>query len=271
MKKTGYFIVLILLVTILTILTQIGGFVLLLSELTCKNVRLAKRSRVLTFLFFYCIAILCIVPILSKQLGRVPLPVFSNALVKPVSIWTCVLNRHYVRPALRESVEKAAITLETTHKGAEIRYLDANFPFYDGFPLLPHLSHSDGKKLDIAFFYREKSTQKPTNNKPSRSGYGVFTAPKGNERNRISECLDKGYWQYDFSKYLTFGSHPEGFEFDQELTRALIMLWVNDPNIEKMFIEPHLEARMGLAQYDKVRLHGCQAVRHDDHLHVQIR
>lgn len=271
MKKIGYFILLVVLGGILTILTQIGGVVLLLSELTYKNVRLAKRSRLLTFMFFYFMAILCIVPILAKPLGRVPLPVFSNALVKPVSIWTCVLNRHYVRPALRESVEKAAITLETTHKGAEIRYLDANFPFYDGFPLLPHLSHSDGKKLDIAFLYKEKTTQKPTNNKPSRSGYGVFTAPKGNERNRISECLDKGYWQYDFSKYLTFGSHPEDFELDEERTRALIMLWINDPNIEKMFIEPHLEARWGLAQYDKVRLHGCRAVRHDDHLHVQIR
>jgi hypothetical protein len=270
MKKAGYFIVLILLVILLTFLTQIGGIVLLLSELLHKNVRLAKQSRVLTFLFFYIVAICFIVPVLAKPYGRVPLPVFGNNLVKPVSIWTCVLNRHYVRPVLKESVAKAAIALEATYQGAEIRYLDANFPFFDGFPLLPHLSHSDGKKLDIAFFYREKSTQKPTNDKPSRSGYGVFTAPKSNERNRISECLDKGYWQYDFNKYFTFGSNPEDYEFDQERTRALIMLWINDPNMEKMFIEPHLEARMGLAQYDKVRLHGCQAVRHDDHLHIQI-
>lgn len=41
--------------------------------------------------------------------------------------------------------------------------------------------------------------------------------------------------------------------------------------IEKLFLEPHLKKRWQLEAYDKIRLHGCRAVRHDDHLHVQIK
>lgn len=93
---------------------------------------------------------------MAKSFGRVPLPVFSNQLVKPLNIMTCLLNRHYVRPHLRESVERLAINTEKQFIGTVVSYLDANFPFYNGFPLLPHLSHNDGRKLDIAFFYKDK-------------------------------------------------------------------------------------------------------------------
>ena len=33
--------------------------------------------------------------------------------------------------------------------------LDGNFPFITGFPLLPHLSHDDGEKVDLAFYYAD--------------------------------------------------------------------------------------------------------------------
>jgi hypothetical protein len=32
-----------------------------------------------------------------------------------------------------------------------------------------------------------------------------------------------------------------------------------------------LKARWNLTQYDKIRFHGCQAVRHDDHIHTQVK
>jgi len=38
----------------------------------------------------------------------------------------------------------------------------------------------------------------------------------------------------------------------------------------KIFIEPHLVKRLKLAS-NKIRFQGCRAVRHDDHLHVQLR
>ncbi|HKK76486.1 MAG TPA: hypothetical protein VJ953_15505 [Saprospiraceae bacterium] len=40
-----------------------------------------------------------------------------------------------------------------------INYLDANFPFWNEFPLLPHLSHDDGKKVDISFLYCYQSDE----------------------------------------------------------------------------------------------------------------
>jgi hypothetical protein len=30
-------------------------------------------------------------------------------------------------------------------------YLDANFPFFDRFSLLPYLNHTNGRKIDISF------------------------------------------------------------------------------------------------------------------------
>ena len=44
--------------------------------------------------------------------------------------------------------------------------------------------------------------KKLTNKKPSVSGYGAYV----NSKNKTAEtCLNKGYWQYNFTKYVTFG------------------------------------------------------------------
>ena len=42
-----------------------------------------------------------------------------------------------------------SVIKELNGTNIEIHYLDANFPFINKFPLLPHLSHNDGKKIDI--------------------------------------------------------------------------------------------------------------------------
>lgn len=61
-----------------------------------------------------------------------------------------------------------------------IYFLDANFPFFNGFPLLPHLSHNDGKKLDISLVYETQDGEISTKQK-SVSGYGVFEGPQNEE------------------------------------------------------------------------------------------
>ena len=43
------------------------------------------------------------------------------------------------------------------------------------------------------------------------------------------------------------------------------------PQIKKIFIEPHLKQRLGLQKENKIRFHGCGAVRYDDHKHVQLQ
>ena len=59
----------------------------------------------------------------------------------------------------------------------QLNILDANFPFIDGFPLLPHRSHNDGRKVDISLVY-ETSDGQYSYAVVSRSGYGVFESPK---------------------------------------------------------------------------------------------
>lgn len=274
-KTIAYLIVIVL----LTALTQIGGLIFLLSWLLYRSILKKKYGHIksvfwvklCTFLVLYAGATFVVVPAVARKFGRVPLPFFTTHHIRPVTLWTCILNRNYVRPALKSSLETVAKSIHDRFPGAEIQYLDASLPFFDGFPLVPHLSHDDGRKLDLAFFYLDRRTGQKTNDKPAFSGYGVFEAPLPNENNRIQECLEKGYWQYDCSKYLTFGSNLEAFDLDSERTRVMIELFSAQPAVEKMFLEPHLVTRMDLDNNRKIRFHGCQAVRHDDHLHVQVK
>ena len=60
------------------------------------------------------------------------------------------------------------------------------------------------------------------------------------------------------------------FEFDEKKTADFIKSCASSPFIKKIFIEPHLKSRLELSGYKKVRYHGCQAVRHDDHIHIQL-
>ncbi|WP_231970220.1 hypothetical protein [Tenacibaculum jejuense] len=164
-------------------------------------------------------------------------------------------------------LDRVSKELSKKHKGIKLVYLDANFPFFDGFPLLPHLSHNDGKKIDVSLIYEKDNVV--TNKKKSVTGYGVFSGPKKSEYNQITICKSKGYWQYDFPKYLTFGSINKDIEFSKKGTKSLINTILKQKQVSKLFIEPHLKSRLDLKN-KKIRFHGCQAVRHDDHIHFQL-
>jgi murein endopeptidase len=49
----------------------------------------------------------------------------------------------------------------------------------------------------------------------------------------------------------------------------LVEILASEKSIGKIFIEPHLKTRLKLTT-PKIRFHGCRAVRHDDHIHVQL-
>lgn len=51
---------------------------------------------------------------------------------------------------------------------------------------------------------------------------------------------------------------------------GLVAAFARRRAIGKLFLEPHLKSRWRLGAYDKIRFHGCKAVRHDDHLHIQL-
>jgi len=194
------------------------------------------------------------------------MPFTASSNLVPHTFLTVLSNRHYVVPQLKQELIIVSNKFQKSSSGLKVIYLNANFPFWNGFPLLPHLSHNDGKKIDLSFIYRKDG--KLTNQKPARSGYGHFENPHETEENQHHKCTQRGYWQYGYAKYLTFGVSDD-FEFDANHTRTWINLLLNRRQTQKLFIEPHLKARMGLT-HEKLRYQGCHSVRHDDHIHYQI-
>ena len=266
MKKVLTFILKTLVFIFLTALTQVGGFIYLLSISLSRKLRITSTPfKITLFISLYAITTFAIVPAIAPQFGREKIR--HTKFVKPTNYITVVLNRNYVRPDINlvlKSVEN-----ELIGTGIQLNYLDANFPFFNGFPLLPHLSHNDGRKLDLSLVY-ETPDDKISVKQKSRSGYGVFETPKSGEQNQAERCITSGYFQYSYPKYLTFGTLNDELHFSEKGTKRLAESILKQPQLEKLFIEPHLKSRLKLKN-EKVRFHGCVAVRHDDHIHLQVK
>ncbi|MDT0540695.1 hypothetical protein [Croceitalea sp. P059] len=224
-------------------------------------------KRIKIFAVLYLLTTFLIVPNVAPIFGREKIK--ETEFLKAHSFFYKLMNRNYVRPELNKSLNQIATEFEKSNTGIKMTYLDANFPFIDKFPLLPHLSHNDGKKVDVSLIYEESNGQL-TNKKPSISGYGVYEKPNANEYDQNAVCKQRGNWQYDFPKYLTLGTINKGIEFSENGTRTLANLILRQNSTGKLFIEPHLKKRLNLMNR-KVRFHGCQAVRHDDHIHFQLK
>jgi len=254
-------------VLLLTILTQIGGLVYLLCFSISKKIEFFKVSKFKTtvlFLVVYATFTLLIVPKIAPVFGREQIKITQS--IKPASFIINILNRNYVVPELNILLNKTALQLNNT--GVEIKYLDANFPFIDGFPLWPHLSHNDGKKIDLSFVYEDENSAM-VNKIKSITGYGVFEAPMKNEINQTKICKNEGYWFYDFTKYISLGTKNQHLKFSTKGNLLLLNALLAQNKISKIFIEPHLKQRLKL-RHQKIRFHGCKAVRHDDHIHLQL-
>ncbi len=78
-----------------------------------------------------------------------------------------------------------------------------------------------------------------------------------------------GHFQYDFTRFLTLGSREPKPQFSATLPKQLIQSILANKHLQKLFIEPHLVKRLGLND-SRIRFQGCRAVRHDDHVHIQI-
>jgi len=256
----------IVLFVFLTAITQIGGIVYLLSLIISRKWNKNLRFKTLIiFIGLYLLSTFLIVPVIAPNFGREK--VKHSEKITPTNYMTVLLNRNYVRPKLNELLNQTEKELSGTN--IEIHYLDANFPFINKFPLLPHLSHNDGKKIDLSLIYETKKGG-ITNRQKSMSGYGVFESPKSSEYNQIENCLKKGYFQYDYPKYITLGKINKELVFSEKGTKRLIESILKNRNLGKLFIEPHLKLRMNLRD-KRIRYHGCRAVRHDDHIHIQLK
>lgn len=260
----------ILIVILLTLLTQVGGliWIAVFGFFRYRKSAWNKRKRFLSFSIVYILCITFIVPILAPLNHRKALPVFEE-YIQPHNLGYVLLCRNYVHDDLYSNLIETAKDFKTNY-GVFITYLDAGFPFIDGFPLLPHLSHNDGRKIDLAFIYQD-AKGKTTSDHPSLIGYGIYEEPLEGEVNQPQICKDAGYWQYDYAKYIGFNTDKE-LEIDLDHTKSLIEDLILKTQASKVFIEPHLAQRINVkSDYsNKIRYHGCHAVRHDDHIHLQI-
>lgn len=248
-----------------TLVTQVGGFLLVGGAVAGLFWSLVKGNprRLLMMtegaLTFYLIGLLT-VPFLAKPFGRQALPWFASEdfPLRPRNISYCLLFRNYVSPQLAKTLRDCSRSYARTYHGEYLDYLDACFPFIDGFPLLPHLSHDDGRKVDLTLRYSRKGSAVRS---PSPIGYWIYEGPRRGE----SAPCGWSPLRWDFPWLQGLNSHRK---FDAARTRCMIQAFSQHRRVQKMFLEPHLKYRLGLGA--KVRFQGCKAARHDDHVHVQI-
>ncbi|UXS05634.1 hypothetical protein FY156_29100 (plasmid) [Agrobacterium tumefaciens] len=257
----------------LTALTQIGGLAYLLSVFVASKMQIRHglvKGAVFVVIYFAATASATVI---APVFGRVPIPCMGqkNHSFAVQSVIYCVLNRNYVRPTMLDLVTTLADDVADAFPGTTTLVLDGNFPFLDGFPMLPHLSHSDGRKLDIAFYYKNAEGQFMDRVTRSPIGYFAFEQPP---QNGEQPCQDRNdivtmRWNLDWLQFL-FPSYPL-----EERRMAYSLNWlatkgVEKFGLEKVLIEPHLRNSLGVTN-NVIRFQGCRAARHDDHIHIQIK
>lgn len=238
-------------VLFLTVLTQIGGLAWL--------VAVFFRRKLIAFLVTYTVFSIAAVWV-APNFGRVALSCFDNGVLQVQSWMYCALNRNYVAPELREVLIDTAVKMDSEYPGATTLVLDANFPFLNGFPLLPHLSHDDGDKVDLAFFYEDETGYLPG---ATRSPIGYFAFEQG-----PSDCKPK--WltlRWDLEILQPLWSEKS---LDKARNGAVLKILASDVRVGKILVEPHIVRSLGVA-HPNIRFQGCRAARHDDHIHFQLR
>ncbi|MEI2300073.1 hypothetical protein [Ensifer sp. MJa1] len=259
-------------VLVLTLLTQIGGVILILSFALAR----LRKGGVGAFGFLALFVGLYTIGsglsyAVAPLFGRVPLPCLDDgsSRLRMQSPLYCALNRQYVSPKLQEAATALSQRMDQAFPGTTTLALDANFPFFDGFPLFPHLSHSDGRKLDVAFFYQDADGRFLDQATRSPIGYFAFEEPLpgsplpcGNRQDLLTLRWDLAFLQPLW--------RPVPLE--QGRTREALR-WLSDEGrgfgVAKIFVEPHLAQRLGV-EADSIRFQGCRAARHDDHIHMQV-
>lgn len=240
----------LLIVLFLTAITQLGGI--------AWATALFFRRQKLAFLAIYAVLSFCALAT-APLLGRVHVSCWNDGPLHVQSWFYCLTNRTYVTPEMKAVTEDLANHVAAIHPGTVTLALDGSFPFFDGFPRLPHLSHHDGRKLDIAFYYQGDGQYLPGK---TRSPIGYFAFQQG-----PTDCPNRWptmRWDLNWLQPL----FPE-YDLDPDRMKTAIDWLIADPRVGKVFVEPHLTQALGLSD-PKLRFQGCRAARHDDHIHFQL-
>jgi hypothetical protein len=234
----------------LTVLTQLGGLAWL--------VALRFRRRLAVFVLAYA-ALWGAAQLAAPLLGRVPVPCGGEVLRAQSWVY-CALMRNFVTPELLTVAENAAAAVAAEYPGTVTLVLDGGFPFLDGMPLVPHLSHDDGEKLDFAFYYADAGGY-VAGRTASHLGYFAFL--------RFGPEACPPVWMTLRWEMAWFRPLLRDLALEPLRTRALIAALLADPRVGKVFVEPPVAEALWLSD-GKLRFQGCRAARHDDHVHVQL-
>lgn len=258
-------VVSVALILLLTLTTQIGGILLWLAlifrGLVCGKSKAPGILAASGFVGLYALSTVWLVPLLAPEFGRVALACGSQPSgYAPASRLYCLTNRNYVREETREALH--SIVSRMRGKGPVV-YLDAGFPFFDGFPLLPHLSHRDGRQLDLALIYRdEESGERFSPVWPL--GYWAFAPVAAKDRACPRESGPLR-WSMEWVQPLFRRA-----TLDRDATRHLLESALSVPQVGRVLLAPDLKRDLGLSD-QRLRFAGCHAARHDDHIHLDIR
>lgn len=238
----------------LTLISQIGG----VAWLAALPFRRKRQGFMSAFMLAYGL-LWATATSLAPLAGRVPLPCGGDGPLRSQSLLYCALNRNYVTPELAALALDLATDMAQSFPGTVTLALDAGFPF-TALPLLPHLSHDDGEKLDLALYWQDTSGQyQPARSKSPLGYWGYADGP--------SDCPDR--WadlRWDMQWLNT--ALPD-LQLDHPRTRAALTWLANDPRTGKILIEPHITATLSVT-HPKIRFQGCRPARHDDHIHLQL-
>lgn len=240
-----------ILIVLLTLLSQLGGLAWI--------VALFFRRRIPAFLIAYAVLSVSTVWLAPHVSGRVALSCFSDGPLKVQSWLYCALNRNYVSPGMKRLLNDLAAASDKAFPGTQTLVLDGNFPYLDGFPLIPHLSHDDGDKADIALYYRNADGYQRG---ATRSPIGYFAFEQG-----PTDCPAEPFslrWDLDYLQPLL-----RSLDLEPDRTRHVITWLISEPRVGKVFLEPHLASRLRVSGA-RLRFQGCRAARHDDHIHLQL-
>lgn len=196
--------------------------------------------------------------------GLVTLPCDGSTPLEPVKDRYCRLDRHFVTPAARDALVAAAEAVTAHYPDEVLRFMDASGA--DGVkPFPPHLSHGDGRQIDLGLYYTDRAGR-PLANFPDTTRYGGYWPAEPPRPGEQIACPGGRVGRAE--KPDPPANRP--WRLDEAKTRALVEALIADPRVRRILIEPHLERRLGLWGHPKLRFAGCQAARHDDHLHVDF-
>src|SRR5690606_31052992 len=125
--------------------------------------------------------------------------------------------------------------------------------------------HRGGNSVDLAFFYTDAGGAPAS--APSPIGYFIYVQPEAEDPRPCEGVPSIGRWDLDWLQGLFAGPR-----LDEARMRTMLD-WLNahasEYAIRFVLLEAHLVKRLGAGGV--VRPQGCQAARHDDHLHVERR